>query len=516
MIKNLPRSPEFPWELLDALPHQISVVTADDHVVFGNKAFRARDCRYCHQCQGTCLKVLETAKKLGGGYATSGDFKAGITRIFAGEIKEFALDYYCPRSENWIRAKAQVFEGEGPTRVLVAKEDITEKRKNLEELLKLKRAIEKSSSMIMITDDRGIIEYVNEKFTEVTGFAADEVIGKNPNVLKADAANTEAAREMWKTITAGEEWRGEFLNRRKNGDFYWESASISSVRNPAGRITHYIAVKEDITRKKQDELALQKAREQEVEIASHIQRTLLTGVVPDLEPLFSIACFAVPSLKVDGDFFDFFTFDQNRFDVIQGDVMGKGVRAALFGAGFKSRLMHVMALQLQELEKGALFEPQAMLQRLHQEITPTFEEMATFLSLGYLRFDASRQLLTYLSCGHPSIIMFRSRTNSWKTLDNENMPMGLMQDTVYRQSEMAIQPGDWFFLHTDGITDVKSPTGEFYGNDRFREFLRREAPRQSPATLVEACKKELFAFAAAPKLNDDVTLVVVRVGVQPV
>ncbi|MES9947208.1 MAG: PAS domain S-box protein [Candidatus Thiodiazotropha sp.] len=135
-------------------------------------------------------------------------------------------------------------------------EDVTDRRKAEDKVRKLSHAVEQSPSIVMLTDRGGMIEYVNPKFTEVTGYEAEEVIGKRPNLLKSGEMQSEEYAQLWTTVKEGEEWRGEFHNRRKNGELYWESASISALKNPAGEITHYVAVKEDITERKrlQDEI----------------------------------------------------------------------------------------------------------------------------------------------------------------------------------------------------------------------------------------------------------------------
>lgn len=135
-------------------------------------------------------------------------------------------------------------------------DDITERKKKDEELLKLYRAVEQSPSSIVITDKDGAIEYVNPKFTQLTGYTSEEVIGKNPRILKSGQQTPEFYKQLWDTIASGKEWRGEFQNKKKTGELYWESASISSINNSAGVLTHFIAIKEDITQKKQMEQIL--------------------------------------------------------------------------------------------------------------------------------------------------------------------------------------------------------------------------------------------------------------------
>ena len=126
-------------------------------------------------------------------------------------------------------------------------------REQNEHLRKLSRAVEQSPSMVIITDNNGIIEYVNPKFTKVTGYSAEEVNGKTPQIFKSDLTAPDLYRNLWKTITSGRVWHGEFLNRKKDGDLYWEAASIAPVFDEEGKISHFVSVKEDITSRKRAE-----------------------------------------------------------------------------------------------------------------------------------------------------------------------------------------------------------------------------------------------------------------------
>ena len=140
--------------------------------------------------------------------------------------------------------------------------DVTEQRRAEEQLRKLSRAVEQSPNTVMIANTDAEIEYVNPKFTELTGYSADEVIGKNPRILKSGETSEREYEELWKTITEGGEWRGEFHNRKKNGELYWEATAISAIRDAEGNITHFLAVKEDLTeRKRLEEEAERRKRE---------------------------------------------------------------------------------------------------------------------------------------------------------------------------------------------------------------------------------------------------------------
>jgi PAS domain S-box-containing protein len=129
------------------------------------------------------------------------------------------------------------------------------------ELKKVSEAVEQSPVSVVITAKDGAIEYVNPTFSEVTGYSADEAIGQNPRVLKSGDLPESYYKELWDTILAGKVWRGEFKNKRKNDEEFWESASISPIKNEEGEITHFVAVKEDITEQKQIEEALRASEE---------------------------------------------------------------------------------------------------------------------------------------------------------------------------------------------------------------------------------------------------------------
>lgn len=147
-------------------------------------------------------------------------------------------------------------------RALHEAEDWRERQRAEEALRKLSRAVEQSASTIIITDTQGYIEYANPRFTETTGYSLAEVLGQHTRILKSGHTSPEEYRRLWETITAGKEWRGEFHNKKKNGELYWESASISPIKNAEGVITHFLAVKEDITERKQAEETRAKLEEQ--------------------------------------------------------------------------------------------------------------------------------------------------------------------------------------------------------------------------------------------------------------
>jgi diguanylate cyclase (GGDEF)-like protein/PAS domain S-box-containing protein len=118
-------------------------------------------------------------------------------------------------------------------------------------LQKLSVAVAQSPASVVITDLNGSIEYVNSRFTQITGYSTAEVLGKNPRILRSMQTSKATYEAMWQQLTSGRAWHGELLNKRKNGELYWEEIQVAPVVNPAGAVTHYVAVKTDITARKQ-------------------------------------------------------------------------------------------------------------------------------------------------------------------------------------------------------------------------------------------------------------------------
>jgi len=134
----------------------------------------------------------------------------------------------------------------------------------------LLKAVEQSSATIMVTDSEGIIIYVNSTFVEVTGYTQNEVLGQNPRILQGGDSFTDY-QELWHTISAGMKWQGDFHNKKKNGELFWERATISPIMDQEGKITNFLAIKEDITDRKQVEEALEKSVAESVQMATSLE-----------------------------------------------------------------------------------------------------------------------------------------------------------------------------------------------------------------------------------------------------
>ncbi|MFQ5661457.1 MAG: PAS domain S-box protein [Gammaproteobacteria bacterium] len=214
----------------------------------------------------------------------------------------FAPDYTSSLYEDVIRSRngqrfliewnvSKMFDPLGqPIGITLIGKNITDERQSEDQLRKLSRAVEQSPSVVIITDINGNIEYVNPKFTHLTGYTFEEVRGKNPRLLKSGETGSEEYRKLWNTITAGGTWNGVFHNRKKNGEYYWEMTSISPIRDNDGNIVRYLAVKEDITeRRRLEEEVQQRNREIAKNQALAVTGRMATMIAHDLRnPLSSI------------------------------------------------------------------------------------------------------------------------------------------------------------------------------------------------------------------------------------
>ncbi len=224
--------------------------------------------------------------------------------------------------------------------------DIAERKEAEAELRKLTLAVEQSANSIIITDLEGRIEYVNPKFVETTGYTLEEVRGQTPGILKSGDQDDEFYEDLWTTIRAGCEWHGEFHNKRKDGTFFWEQATIAPVYDPDGKMTHFIAIKEDITARKEAEEALQQER--------NLLRTLI-DTLPDL--------ILVKDL-------------QGRFILVNkalARIAGASSPEEMIGKTEFDYVPREIASEFWELEQEILRTGEPIINRMEQSITPSGE-----------------------------------------------------------------------------------------------------------------------------------------------
>ena len=294
--------PEFTFEALASVSDMIALGierkrTQERLEKYGILFSEITDLAYIYDTKGNILFVNKVFEKLTG-HKPESFFGKSFAPLFDEENQKKATDVYTrtlkgesPQYELYFKDTGILCEykniplkdGKGNViGVMGVARDITMRKQMENQLRKLSTAIEQSPSVIVITDISGKIQYVNQRFTQLTGYTLKEAIGKNPSILKSGKTPPEAYKQLWDAITTGSEWQGEFCNKKKNGEFYWELAHISSLKNHKGIITNFVAFKDDITERKRLEEEKDTIREQ----LFHAQKlesvgTLAGGVAHD-------------------------------------------------------------------------------------------------------------------------------------------------------------------------------------------------------------------------------------------
>lgn len=246
----------------------------------------------------------------------------------------------------------------------------------------------------------------------------------------------------------------------------------------------------------------------DIEIGSRIQQTLLVGRPPlDLQVI-QVAGLTIPSFHVDGDFYDFFTHDQ-MLDVILGDVMGKGIPAALIGVATKDHFLRALNYLLAS-NPSSLPEPREILNIVNEELVKQLMGIESFVTLCYARFNLKKFELDLIDCGHTRTIHSTSRAGTFALLQGKNMPLGFSQGEIYEKISTPFTAGDVFFFYSDGVTEAKNHEGKYFGERRLAELVHAHN-HLDPKGLVERVRQEITAFSRSQTFLDDLTCVAVKI-----
>jgi phosphoserine phosphatase RsbU/P len=385
---------------------------------------------------------------------------------------------------------------------------------------------------ILVADDDPVIRTILQKIFENAGF---EVIsarnGKEAADLLSDKiravildlempvmSGIECLRLIRKNfpdlspimLTASNEFSSA-VDAMRNGAFDY----ITKPFNPKqllALVDKAIETDAQTKRLRRVEAELAKAREREIETASKIQQTLLMGAPPPDFKGMEIANWTIPSQKVDGDFYDFIVIDSLCLDVVVGDVMGKGIASALLSAALKSYFLRV----IHELECTGIPgiapppEPDAIVGRVQSAMIHQMEELETFVTLCYARFDLARKQMRFVDCGHMRTIQFHQNSQTCSLLQGVNMPLGFPETEPFTQISVPFANGDFFFFYSDGLTEAMNPDGLLFGEDRLVTSVRT-CGAFSPEVIIEKVWIDIVSFSGSDSFRDDFTCVVVKI-----
>lgn len=247
---------------------------------------------------------------------------------------------------------------------------------------------------------------------------------------------------------------------------------------------------------------------QEIQIGSLIQQTLLIGEPPRHHPYFDVASMNMPSQTVDGDFMDMFLRADDGLEILVGDVMGKGIPAALIGAATKGQVLRALADTGHAVATGAV-TLDGIINRAAARMTPNLQAIDRFVTLNFALVDPHRNTVQWVDCGHTATLHYHGADGTTTQMKGEGLPMGVLESEVYTECSQAFEPGDTLLFYSDGVTEASNAEGEMFGEDRLAAVLVRHAP-QGAAAILDAVRHCVVEFSGSGTFADDFTCLALR------
>lgn len=363
---------------------------------------------------------------------------------------------------------------------------------------RLSSAVEQTADSIVITDARGVIEYVNPAFEQTTGYPPSDVLGKTPSVLKSGRHDERFYRELWDLILSGKPFQGTIVNRKKSGELYWSQQTITPIKNDQKQITHFVSVLKDIT-----ELRKQQEQEFHLQFAREVQQRFYSTEIP--VPGFDIAGAAYPAALTGGDYFDFIQQPDGFVYIVIGDVTGHGFGPALIMATARA---YIRAYAKSESDLGAI------LSRVNSALAADLGG-SQFITLLLIRLDPRGRSMEYAGAGHLPGYLLDASGQTRMVLESAGLPCGLFPNHLFASSPVVpLSEGETIVLVTDGVTETTSEDEMEFGAERILEVVQRHRD-QGARAQVEAIYESARAYAGIEAQHDDVTVVVCKVCAAP-
>ena len=373
--------------------------------------------------------------------------------------------------------------------------DITARKQQLERHHLLSKIVEETADAVLVTDKHGNIEYVNTAFEETTGFSRTEVLGENPRILQSGLHAQRFYQEMWLGLLRGEVYRGTLTDRRKNGQVYLSSQTITPLKKPDGTISHLVSIARDVTERRK-----MTALENSLQLARQVQQRLFPTSPPQVPGLDAWGV-SIPADATGGDYFDFLSLPDRSLGMVIGDVSGHGFDSAI-----------VMA-QTRALVRAAArdeSDPARILSAVNALLAPDLGENR-FVSMIAVGVDPQTRAIRWANAGHvPGYVI--DRAGRVKTeLGSTGMVLGLFPDAEFGvEHGPALERGDVLVLFTDGVTEAEAPDGTMCAAEWALDVVRAHAHRNS-ADILEAVCDAVRLLADGSAQHDDVTAIVCRV-----
>ncbi len=296
--------------------------------------------------------------------------------------------------------------------------------------------------------------------------------------------------------------RDMITTRLQKGNGEWLPVEIT-IRVVSFNKTYYgVAVARDITeRQRAEAVLLENSRlRRDMELAREIQLSLLPAVPPELGGIQLAGC-CVPATDVGGDYYDYYRRADHAVDLVIADVSGHNIGAALMTAEARS----VLRATVQSIAGSG-----AILSALNEILYDDLNQAGLFITLFYIEYNVTTRILTYANAGHVPPLLARRRESACRELDAEGMILGVQKGIVFEERQCRLETGDLLLIYTDGVIEAQSPAGELFGRGRLCELLR-SCPEASPQEVIDAVLSAVAAFTGTTTLEDDVTMIAMKV-----
>jgi phosphoserine phosphatase RsbU/P len=390
--------------------------------------------------------------------------------------------------------------------------------------LQLTTIMDIANDAIVVVDEQIRIVVWNKAAEKMFGHTAAETRGKSPYAFCVP----ERFKESYMT------WRKELFSNVQGADGHFAPKIRNSVllhKNGQEVVTelsaapavidgkeHCILIIRDLSHRQLLENTLKEFISEKQGVERRIEKVLLQAPPPTGLKGMEVATLTLSAGHLDGDFTDFICIGQDMADVVIGDVMGKGIAAALVASGLKSHLLKIHAQHDCTIKpriscpagKVNLNRLGEIISDLHTVVVPDLLKLEMFATLCYARFHLPQKQMAYVSCGHTQTVHYQAAADCCRYLAGQHMPLGMTEEKVYPASLVDFLPGDLFLFYSDGVTEAEGAGEEQFGLERLGDIIssnHQHGPEQLISTIADAVRN----FTGEERFRDDFTCIVVKI-----
>lgn len=382
-----------------------------------------------------------------------------------------------------------------PDLVVVHTEDITERINTEKHLQKFSNAVEQTADAVLITNKEGIIEYVNSAFETMTGYKKEEAVGQTPRIMKSGKHNNVFYKNLWSILLKGNPYKGEVINKKKNGEYFWIQNTITPIKDSNKKITNFVSVIKDIT-----EIKAKKEQEIRLQIAKEIQQRLFTSNVSI--PGYDIAGKNFPADETGGDYFDIILTKEGNLWITIADVSNHGIGPALIMAATRAYLRAFTETSS---------DPAEIVGKLNNVLYSDLNEFQ-YVTLLLVRLNNLKNEFEYAGAGHVPAYLINSKCEVVHVLKSTGIPLGYKKNELYENNKITdINSGDILVMLTDGIIEAQDKYENEFGYEQILNLINCHR-NETSEDIIGHIYREVCAFTQESQHEDDITALICKMN----